>query len=291
MNLRQTAEVATLIATSASHIVDSPQPIPAESIHGYWKQSRTRLRCWFAALRAMRTPPDLPSNDGAQGQTGRLLILCREILVAEMLTRVWSTVLVAADRQRQTDAARAAVDAVYRGHLEARHEVLLLLADDGVFSLADQISLDRFRRRIERWTDALLGPLVASYRVTDFAFDVSRAEDFAESALHSQLRDAAAPSVPFLLAGVAVAFPRSADADRERAVLSLAIMRSMLAAFPREAFVNDGRLKTATHGQLDRSSRKEEGPPPATNPATPHPPRTGGLSFLEIRRRSSPEKE
>lgn len=279
VNLRQTAEVAALVATSAAHIVESPDPIPTESLHGYWKQSRTRLKCWFAALRAVQCQGGGSRQAFTSFQQDQIVTLCREILVAEMLTRIWSTVLICADQRQKAGHARSTAESVFRGHLEARHEVLELLTEDGVLSLADQMTLNRFRRRIERWTDALLGPLVARYRVAEYVFNEERARDFSENAHQERLDDATAAMTPLLLAGIASTIPTDCAADRERNMLNLSIARAILMAFPPEAFGNDGRLRSMKQGTIERSSRQTESPPPRES--------TGQsvLSFFELRRR------
>jgi hypothetical protein len=285
VNLRQTAEVAALVATSAAHIVESPRCVPTPSLHGYWKQSRTRLRCWFAALRTARLNAANPITPNRHTPHQSLIELSREILVAEMLTRVWSTVLVAHDQRRESELARAAVDAVFRGQQEARHEVLRLLAEEGVLPQADQLSLNRFRLRIERWTDALLGPLVAAYDVEEFAFDPQRAREFSRDGLHGPLRGAAERVMPLLLAGLATAVPAQTDADQERLLLNLAVVRAVLSAYPGEAFGGQGQLRTPLAGQIERSPRHPESP--LRNSAA----KTGGMSFIELRRREQrPEK-
>lgn len=278
VNLRQTAEVAALVATSAAHIVESQRPIPTAALHGYWKQSRTRLRCWFAALQTLRAPVDGTVSPSGLSRQSQMVALCRDILVTEMLTRIWSTVLLAADRRRTTDDNRAAVESVFRGHLEARQEVLKLLADDGALPLDEQISLDRFRRRIERWTDALIGPLLGAYGVGAFAFDERRAGDFAESVEQQLLRGASDVLTPLLLAGVKAGFPAGSDADRERSMLNLAIVRSILAAYPTDAFGSDGKLRSSRQAQVERSSRHAESVPSTEAAAVP------GLNFKNLRR-------
>src|SRR5690606_33057442 len=107
--------------------------------------------------------------------------------------------------------------------------------------LADQISLDRFRRRMERWTDALLGPLVAEYGIDEFAFDSQRAREFSRDGLQGPLRGAAERVMPLLLAGLSTAVPPQATADQERMLLNLAVVRSILSAYPADAFGNHGQ--------------------------------------------------
>lgn len=286
MNLRQTAEVSAIIATSAAHIIENPRSVPTESLHGYWKQSRTRLKCWFAGLRAGRTTPQ--GGLTTRPQQTQLISLSREILVTEMLTRVWSTVLTAKDRHQGTNHAAATASNSYQGHLEARHEVLRLIADDHTLPAEDQASLDRFRRRIERWTDALLGPLLAAYGVEEFVFDEARAHDFAGNSLQQTLSGVTQAYVPLLVAGVTAAFPRESDADRERAGLNLAIVRSILAAFPKGAFPSGGQVTSAIPREGEWGSRQPE-PPAHSFPDSQNAQRRSpgkGLNFIEIRSRN-----
>jgi hypothetical protein len=276
VNLRQTAEVAVLVATSAAPFVEGPGPIPPESLHGYWKQSRTRLKCWFAGLQAVRLQGRAGVSQYNSQARETLIGLCREILVTEMLTRVWSTVLTASDRRRGTRDTRSAVEVVFRGHLEARCAVLGYLTDPGPLSSDDQIALDRFRRRIERWTDALLGPLMTAWSVPEFVFDEQRARDFAEHSLQESLRTAAEKAIPLLMAGVAAAIPDSCDADRERASLNRAVVRSILAAFPPGALGNDAPLSALALTRIQQPDRPGEAHPDS---------RRAGLSFTQLRKR------
>jgi hypothetical protein len=178
----------------------------------------------------------MPAAGGplTEARQSQLVSLSREILITEMLTRVWSTVLTATDRQQHTTRAAATATNTYLGHLEARNEVLQLIVDDEALPAAEQASLERFRRRTERWTDALLGPLLADYGVDDYAFDADRAHDFSTSALQQKLSGTAKAQFPLLMAGISSAFPGESDADRERSLLNRTIVRSILSAYPEE---------------------------------------------------------
>ncbi len=64
-------------------------------------------------------------------------------------------------------------------HLEARRRALALLLSWDNLSPSRAASLNRLRRRAERWTDVLLGGLMHLGDVGEFAFDAERAADFA----------------------------------------------------------------------------------------------------------------
>lgn len=174
---------------------------------------------------------------------------------------------------------RSTVEDVFRGQQEARHEVLSLLSSDGLLPLDEQIALNRFRRRMERWTDALLGPLIAAWGVGEFAFDTQRAAEFSSDSQQGPLHSSAETLMPLLVSGLSAALPQQADADRERTMLNLAIVRAILSAFPDEAFGGRGDPRWPLEGAGERSSRHRPSPLRDAHAKIP------GLSFVELRRR------
>ena len=249
MNLRQTAEVAALVSLRGEDVILSPQPVSTEALHGYWKSSRMRLRCWFARLRAMsvsatatRALPPLHVRE--------CVSLGRAILVAELLTRVWSAVLVSRDAQNPAERSGELARHVFLGQMEARREILLLLTDEDRLPTRQAAALDRLRRRVERWTDLLLGPLIRGYDVAEFAFDVERAHDAAQSSSPFSCNHVDLAINQLTLVGLSRAIPPTGDEDQMESALDLAVARSVLSALPR-------RIVSSTGGQL-----------------TPHPPVT-----------------
>ena len=72
-----------------------------------------------------------------------------EILVSEVALRVWTAVLYAYDRRRQTHDAEPIARSVLLGHLEVRARALALLIHSPCLPAEDAVRLNRLRRRAE----------------------------------------------------------------------------------------------------------------------------------------------
>lgn len=217
---------------ASEHIVRADEPIATSALHAYWKSSQMRLKCWFAGLRTTPSPGPsaLPLYHRRQ-----LVCLSREILVAELLTRVWSSVLLARDAFHHQNACEQLARHVFLGQMEARGEILKLLTDPSRLPPRQSIVVDRLRRRVERWTDVLVGPIVHQFNVTDFAFDGERAKDHGRTQSPAALNSVNLALGQLTLIGLSHAIPRTTHTDRTRAALDLSVARSVLSALPQEA--------------------------------------------------------
>jgi len=284
MNLRQTAEVAALVAIRAPAIIQHPSVLPEKPLHMYWKISQTRLKCWFARLRANASKGDGSSQPSPLVLSQQVRV-CRGILVADLLSRVWSAVLTARDAARSEDVTTALVRHVHQGQLEARREVLRLLADERRIPAAEAAMLDRLRGRVERWTDLLVGPLLEQYDVRQFVFDMDRACESARTPTKLLGGETLAALNQLTLLGIGQAIPdegRHTD-DHTSDLLDRAIARAVLSAvkaftLPRMAeapAIKHAAVAPVVEGakhDVDRSSK-------------------GGVRFAEIRRRVSRRNE
>ncbi len=281
MNLRQTAEVAALAAIRADEIIGRPEPVSTELLHGYWKSSRTRLKCWFAGLRSV--PPASTGNGPLSlHHLHERVGLARSILVAELLTRVWSTVLVARDTARSENAAGEMVRNVFLGQQEARREVVQMLSNAGRLPTPSATSVDQLRQRVERWTDLLLGPLVLKYDVTEFVFDEERARGSVRSEAEQVFGKPAGAVDRLTLIGLSRAIPRDPSDDHVGSTLDAAVVQSVLSALPRTP------VEEKTRVALTADSRRDG---PSSLPALPvldmsAPKAAAGLLFSQLRRRT-----
>lgn len=190
---------------------------------------------------------------------------------------------------------------VFGDLLELRCMALQALAADHGLSPQEAASLDRFRRRCERWTDVLLGPLVSRTGLTDFAVSPDRAADFGGDA-----EDAFESSWPLLLAGLRLAFAtaddfRDAPTRRDGAEVNL-LAAAIAATLPSAAFDSTGRLvaplvaRAARVVDERRPAKMRRTPSPGTSAASsnvtspkeepaPAPPRQAGpISFVSLRK-------
>ena len=285
MNLRQTAEVAALAAIRADEIIRSPEPISTESLHGYWKSSRVRLKCWFAGLRA--TPPSSEGGETLSPHHLRSRVgLVRSILVAELLTRVWSSVLVARDAARSENSAGESagemVRNVFLGQQEARQEVLQMLSDENRLPMPEASAVEQLRRRVERWTDLLLGPLVLKYDVTEFTFDEERARDSVRSEAEQMLGTPSGAVDRLTLIGLSRAIPRDPNDDHVDSALDSAVAQSVLSALPRTLLERKVRVALGPDSRRDGpATLPGQAPRDASSPK-----RVAGLQFTQLRRRT-----
>jgi hypothetical protein len=253
VNQRLLAEFTALVAAEASLVIEGPTPISNGLLWVYWQHSQGLWRRW------RKTIEDTANH--ADPVAGRLLLAAaKDVLVSEMLTRVWGAVLTACDLRRGTRHAEPIARSVLAAHGQCRVSVLRLLVHSQVLPIERLAELDRTRRRVERWTDVLVGPLVARFgeELADFAFDQRRAHDFGSQQSPARFQATSQPAWSFLMAGLRSAFPGEAGMAVSTKDPTLPIMRSVLAAFPDDAFGSEGPIKSLRWARISRSGQNPE---------------------------------
>lgn len=271
MHARELLELAAVVSAHGCTLVSGDGRVPQASLERYWTASKCRLDRWGRDLKehTLRAA-------SASGLLRRPLFIrpvLEEILVSEVLTRVWSAVLCAQDRLHGTKEAEPIARSVLIGHLEARHRTLQLLVHGPGIDAEQALSLNRLRRRAERWTDLLIGHLTSHFDVSEFALEPQRAVEFSDelrSHPHWQ-RGATAWSV--VLASLRSAFGDVVHAQTANADLNADIARSVIACFQPEHFDSTGifrslwlmRLSAVTddaRGMIAEMFHAEDNPPP-----------------------------
>jgi len=178
MHARDLVEVAGLVALNGPQLVASDHTISSAHLEQYWSASKCRFESWSRTLKAHATGATRPSHDDSDAWIV-LRATLDEIFTSELLTRVWTAILVARDRRLGSDAAEPVARNVLASHLEARGRALALLLHPQGFSTQQAVALNRLRRRVERWVVILLGGLWPLREVRQFAVEAERAADFA----------------------------------------------------------------------------------------------------------------
>jgi hypothetical protein len=178
MHVRELVEVAGIVALNGPLIVRRAGSLSPVHLEQYWAASKCRFEDWHRRLKCP-TPFGAERSSEEVDNRVELRAALDEIFVSEMLTRVWSAVLVGHDRRWQTSVDEPVAHSVLISHMEARHRALSLLLDSQSFSIREALSINRLRRRVERWTDVLIGGLLAECDAREFAVDADRAIDFA----------------------------------------------------------------------------------------------------------------
>lgn len=180
--IRHLADLGWDVAQAADPLLAERGPVPDEHLVEFWIATRSLANRWLAAL------SEWPSAARTSDSKTLFESVAAEILVGDMLLRLWSTVLVVQDRQSGQNDARPVLDLVMFNLQHVRHRLLAALLVDA----AEFAELDRLRRRCERWTDVLLGPMVVKFGQAQYAHDARRAWDFGEDADVSRGSDVAA---------------------------------------------------------------------------------------------------
>jgi hypothetical protein len=261
LNLRQIVELLGLVSAHSPNLIEAGAPLPGEALERYRECSESRLRNWRARLdelphRLSASPAGLRPLVWQQAEVTMI-----DVLVGGMIARVWGAVLTACDRSRRSVASERIARSVLAGQLEAQQQVLRLMIDGPYLTLERVSSLDKLRRRVERWTDLLVGHLVKRYALGDFAFDLERALDFGDEQLRESWGPRLNPIWGLYFVCLHSAFPESRLPGGIEAEWREALVQSILGCFPKDLFFEDGVLKSVRLQRLLRDGQRREGPP------------------------------
>ena len=258
MHARELVELAGVISAHGPALIRSGERIPVESIEQYWTTSKVRLDRWAWRLRSFVRQATSDARR-RRDQWPEVRGVLEEILTGEMLTRVWTAVLCAYDRRRGADDAEPVARSVMIGHMEARHRVLALMIRSPGVDAEAAVHLNRLRRRVERWTDLLVGHLAGIHDVGEFAFDPQRARDFAEDLQQRSSRQGGRHVWPLLLASLRAAFWQGLRAESPNADLNARIAASILSCFPTDLFDSTGLLRSLWLMRLSNVAEDTQG--------------------------------
>ena len=136
MHARDLVDVAGLVALNGPLLVCGARPPASAPLEQYWATSRFRFENWTRLLRDYAEMHEPPSPEDLDRWI-EIRAALDEIFVSEILTRVWSAVLVACDRRARTNLAEPIARSVLGSHIEARHRALALLVHGGAVGVND----------------------------------------------------------------------------------------------------------------------------------------------------------
>lgn len=232
MHARDLVELAALLTTQGPALVARGMCIPAGALQQYWAASRARLDHWSKRLKVLgRSKPA-----GEKVKFPHVRAVIEEILLSEVLARVWTAVLHAYDDARQVREAEPIARAALLGHLDIRNRALAMLVASTVVTAEDAAALNRLRRRVERWTDCLLGFLMLHADVVHLAVDAERVRDFADDMRHQMQQKGADQVMPLTLAALKNAFQVGVHERPISAEYNQRLASMILACLPPDAF-------------------------------------------------------
>ncbi len=171
-------------------------------------------------------------------------IVVQEILISELLTRLFSAAMISHDFYQRSDELHGLAHGVHVGHIEAKNRALRIMLKG---QSANEEAFDRMnalRRRIERWTDLFMAQLPVCEDGDQFAFDKGRLHDYRlenrqsnhEEKLHRQLAFVASLSSD--LNSLATQFPANPELNRQ-------VAAGVISCFPTDRFDSLGLPKSA----------------------------------------------
>ncbi|MBI86414.1 MAG: hypothetical protein CMJ81_24715 [Planctomycetaceae bacterium] len=263
MRAPEQIELAGLLATHGATLIRCQARLSNQSLNSYWTGSRFRLERWSEAihnyqqLRENRlVPPEADDEEWLQ-----MRVQLEEIIVSEVLTRVWLGITRGIDCQRKTVELEPPARSVMLGHMEARQRALGLLVDPRIVDSGEAEWLHRLQQRSERWNDLLIGRLVAQNLgdLSQAASYPDRALEFAEDLRrdHQLVGDEMAWSL--LITSMQTVFAPCLDIPSPNTELNKMIAVSILACFPPDMFDSIGLAKSLWQVRLDNITSDAQG--------------------------------
>src|SRR3954447_14781445 len=102
MQARELIELAAVVTAQAPALVESASILSKSALDQYWAATRCRHDRWQQSFTDFRVGAD---RHGSQRSQDSFLATAEEILASEVLTRVWTAILVAFDRRRDLHEA------------------------------------------------------------------------------------------------------------------------------------------------------------------------------------------
>jgi hypothetical protein len=236
MHARELAEFAVQLATEGRGIIRAANEIDQKGIEEYWVASRCRLDRWSNTLSQYSTRIQEPETADTTKLWPAIRPTLEEILVSEVLTRIWTVVVIGHDRSRGTSEFEPVARSIMTGQLEARHRTLHLMLRGQGFAVEEAVALNRLRRQCERWNDMLLSTLRDELDVTEFAFDMSRVCEVACELKGGSRYGVSQPAWKALLASLRVSFLSVAKEGAANADLNQQVASGIMSCFPAGVF-------------------------------------------------------
>lgn len=249
MHARELLELGALVAVHAPTLIHNRQPIPFANLAQYWTASRCRLDRWTRTL-AQYGPPTTPSELETMRNWRRIRPVLEEILTGELLTRIWAAAATAYDQAHASAELEPVAFNVFVCHQEARNRALRVMLQGRGFDAHEAVLLNRLRCRVERWCDMLLAHLANETDITPFAFEVSRARDFADDLSHDRSPTTVNLTWQLVLASLRSSFQTGLAERSPNADLNRDIGNSLLALFHEHLFDSTGLPKSLWFDRL-----------------------------------------
>lgn len=249
MHAQQLAEIGGWLSISSQVFTRGGIPAEATNAMRYWSASKCRLQRWQAALKVFEK--DFAEPCEMHNPWHAIEVVIQEILISELLTRVWTVVLIQHDRVFEHDEMQSIGHSVFIGHLEARSRALRLMIHNRADNQRAFDRLEELRRRMERWTDLLLSRVSDLDLAIQFGFDEHRVRDFAGDR-HLENHDRRNQMEALLLASLKSSLQQDILTWTANPDLNQEIAAGVLACIPGDRFDSTGIPKSIMLMQMEQ---------------------------------------
>lgn len=254
MHVREYPAVALFLAAEGQVWIKTGRELPSVSLAQYWTASKCRLDRWGRALREYRELQH--SRATVQTSWRNVRALFEEVLVSEMLTRIWSGLVSILDRTGGDAQPMAA--SVMAGHIEASNRVLDLLNSGRHAPPGPSAEINQLRRLTERWTDLLLACLSSAGDVSTVCYDAHRTQEFAAEFAAYDRPATWRQAWALLSASLRGAFQNRLAGDAVNGDLNNRIVGAIVGCFPHEAFDSSGAYRSLWLQRITSSAADTE---------------------------------
>ncbi len=242
MQSHELVELAAIVSAHGPGLVQGVERLSENGLEQYWTASKIRLDRWCRSLRNFATMAGDPN--WRRHHWPHVRVIMEEIISSEMLTRVWSAVLCAHDRRHKLNESEPIARSVMLGHLEARHRVLMILLHTPGLELKAAAQLNQLQNLSQRWTDLLVGYLIAPGDLSEFAVDPARAKDFSQDLRDEGVHPGRRLVWPLILTALRTSFRQELADESPNADVNLRIAAAILACFPGNLFDSTGQFQS-----------------------------------------------
>lgn len=235
MKLAYVTEVAALISAHSHLLIERPEPLSTTLLGDFYIQSRNRFNRWHRDLNDLASGVPIRDPDhliGLHPVRPALQSITEQILINDILNRVWTVVAISVDRHRGDDRAQSLMNNVFRGHLTIRHQALSQCLSGESLTPAQLIEINRLRSLSERWSDLLCSMLMGKFDLWDYAYDKSRAQEFYRDRFDQDTMKPRSHVWTLILAGLRQSFPDDAGLGAPLHEDDRQIARALLSSFP-----------------------------------------------------------
>ena len=207
MNAAEITQIVSMLSANGDSFIQGHSPISAESLGEYYVASRTCLNRWMKLLQ-------LVSDDAAetafqlerdpfwaplQQNLPVLRTLAEQVLLMGVLTRCWTTLLLARDCFRKAQDLEDLARNVYRGHDCVRKLTLNAVEDSEHLHMSHVLRIEMLRKDSEYCMFDFCGDFMARYCIWDTVgegniehlyrrVDIARGEGGWDALMHDALQ-------------------------------------------------------------------------------------------------------